>query len=96
MEIDVRSHHFELSEKSRAYLDKKLERLHFARDIIITLSFSFTKEKEFTCECTIHFRWGERAHIVEHDFDIDPGIDKLIDRMETKISKDKERMQEKK
>ncbi len=94
MNIDVRANHFELSQKSRAYLDKKLERLHFAQDSIQDLSFSFTHEKEFKCEATIHFKWGERAHVVEHDFDIDPGIDKLVDKMEIKIAKDKERMKD--
>ena len=91
MNIEVRANHFEMNDESRAYLDKKLERLEFAKDSIQDLSFSFTKDREYKCEANIHFRWGEWAHVIEHDFDIDPGIDKLMDKMEIKIARDKER-----
>ena len=51
MNIDVRAVHFDLSEANRAYLDKKLERIAYAKDLIVDLLFSFTKEKQFKCEC---------------------------------------------
>ncbi|GAB1455726.1 hypothetical protein MASR2M48_10330 [Spirochaetota bacterium] len=45
MNIDVRSVHFDLGETNRSYLDKKLERIAYAKDLIVDLLFSFTKEK---------------------------------------------------
>jgi len=96
MNIDVRSVHFDLGDASRSYLNKKLERIDFAKDHIIDLLFHFTKDKEFKCECTVNFRWGSQAHIEERDFELHAGIDKLMDRLEIKIHKEKEKMQERK
>jgi putative sigma-54 modulation protein len=96
MTIDVRSVHFDLSETSRAYLDSKLERIGYAKDMIVDIIFIFTKDKDFKLEVTVNFRWGLQAHVEERDFDINAGIDKLIDKLEQKISKEKEKVQERK
>jgi len=96
MTVDVRSVHFDLSEKSKAYLDTKLERIEYAKDMIVDLIFVFTREKEFKFEATVNFRWGTQAHVEERDFDVNPGIDKLMDKLDHKIAKEKEKVQEKK
>ena len=96
MTVDVRSVHFDLGETSRAYLYSKLERIGYAKDIIVDLIFVITKEKEFKLEVTVNFRWGVQAHLEERDFDVTPCIDKLIDRLEQKIAKEKEKVQERK
>jgi len=96
MTIDVRSVHFDLGETKRSYLDKKLERIAYAKDLIVDLLFAFTKEKQFKCECTINFRWGATAHIQEMDFDLTAGIDMMMDKLEQKIVKEKSKVQDKK
>ncbi len=96
MTIDVRSVHFELSDQSRAYLDAKLERIGYAKDMIVDLIFVFTKDKDFKAEATVNFRWGSQAHVEERDYTLDAGIDKLVDKLEQKITKEKEKVQEKK
>jgi len=96
MTVDVRTVHFDLSETSRAYLDSKLERIGYAKDMIVDLIFVLTKDKDFKLEATVNFRWGLQAHLEERDFDVNPCIDKLIDRLEQKISKEKEKVQERK
>jgi len=96
MNIDVRAVHFELSEANRAYLDKKVERINYARDLIVDVLFSFTREKQFKCECTVNFRWGASAHVQESDFDLIAGMDKMMDTLEHKIAKEKSRIQDKK
>jgi len=96
MTIDVRSVHFDLSDANRDYLDKKLERIAYAKDLIVDLLFSFTKEKKFNCECTVNFRWGTRAHVQEEDFDLIAGMDQMIDTLEQKIAKEKSKVQDKK
>ena len=62
--------------------------------MIVDLIFVITKDKEFKLEATVNFRWGVQAHMEERDFDVNPGIDKLVDRLEQKISKEKEKVQE--
>jgi putative sigma-54 modulation protein len=96
MTVDVRSVHFDLSDANKAYLDKKLERIAYARDLIVDLLFSFTKGKQFQCDCTVNFRWGTQAHVSETDFDLIAGMDKLIDTLEQKINKEKKKVQDKK
>jgi len=96
MTVDVRSVHFDLSDKSRAYLDTKLERIGYAKDMIVDLIFIFTKEKDFKLEATVNFRWGTQAHLEERDYEVSPVIDKLMDRLEQKIAKEKEKIQQKK
>lgn len=94
MTVDVRSVHFNLSDTSREYLDKKLERIGYADDKVVDLIFVFTKDKDFKLEATVNFRWGTQAHVEERDVDVNPGIDRLIDRLEQKITKEKEKVQE--
>ncbi len=96
MTVDVRSVHFDLGEASRKYLDSKLERIGYAKDMIVDLIFVMTKEKDFKFEATVNFRWGVQAHLEERDFEVNTAIDKLIDRLEQKISKEKEKVQERK
>ena len=94
MTVDIRCVHFDLGEASRAYLDSKLERIGYAKDMIVDLIFVITKEKDFKLEATAYFRWGVQAHMEERDFEVNAGIDKLVDRLEQKIAKEKEKVQE--
>jgi putative sigma-54 modulation protein len=96
MNVEVRAVHFELYEKTREYLNKKLERLAYAKDLVVDLIFVLNKEKNFKCECTINFRWGTNAHLVEEDFELNTAIDILVDKVDSKIKKEKEKVQEKK
>jgi len=97
MKIDVRSVHFELSEESRKYLATKVERIGYAKDMIVDLLFVFTKDaKNYKSEVTANFRWGVQAHLQETTFEINPGIDLLIDKLDQKITKEKQKIQEKK
>jgi putative sigma-54 modulation protein len=60
-------------------------------DLLITLN----KEKDFGAEATVNFRWGVSVHVKENDFELVPAIDKMMDKLETKITKEKEKVKEK-
>jgi len=97
MNIDIRSVHFELSEESKKYLDTKLERIGYAKDMIIDLLFVFVKDaNRYKLEVTVNFRWGIQAYLQEIAFEVNPGIDILIDKLDQKLTKEKEKIQEKK
>jgi putative sigma-54 modulation protein len=97
MKMDVRSVHFELSEESKTYLATRMERIAYAKDMIVDLLFVFTKDsKNYKLEVTANFRWGVQAHLQESAFEINPGIDLLMDKLDQKISKEKEKVQERK
>ena len=96
MNIDVKAVHFTLREGTREFIDKKIARIPNAENMIVDLLVTLTKEKDFTAEATVNFRWGVSVHVTEHDFELNPAIDKLMDKLENKIVKEKEKVQEKK
>jgi putative sigma-54 modulation protein len=95
MNIDVKAVHFELEQETRDFIDKKLARVAYADDLLVGLGITLTKEKDFKAEASISFRWGLHAHIVVSDFDLNPAIDKLADKIKEKVLKEKEKIQEK-
>jgi putative sigma-54 modulation protein len=95
MNIDVKAVHFTLRDDSREYLDKKIARIHNAENMIIDLLVTLTKDKDFSAEATVNFRWGVSIHIKEQDFELVPAVDKLMDKLEQKITKEKEKVTEK-
>ena len=95
MNTEIKGVHLEVSEKIRTYINKKLQRLDFARDYLVDLLFTLTQEKRsFKIEVNINFRWGNSNHVGVDGFDIFEGIDKLIDKMELKIIKEKKKIQD--
>jgi putative sigma-54 modulation protein len=95
MNTDIKSVHFTLSDDVRDYLNKKIERIHNAENMIVDLIITIKKEKDFDAEATVNFRWGVSVHVKEADFDITAAIDKMMDKLESKIIKEKEKVKEK-
>jgi putative sigma-54 modulation protein len=95
MNIDVKSVHFAMRDDAREYLDRKIARIHNAENMIVDLLITVTKDREFTAEATVNFRWGVSIHVKEEDFNLTPAIDKLMDVLDAKITKEKEKAKEK-
>ncbi|MDR1059345.1 MAG: ribosome-associated translation inhibitor RaiA [Treponema sp.] len=95
MNVDVKAVHFSLRDDTRDYLDKKIARIHNAESMIVDMLFTLTKEKDFSAEATVNFRWGVSIHLKEQDFEVNPAIDKLMDKLDAKIIKEKEKVKEK-
>jgi putative sigma-54 modulation protein len=92
MNTDVKAVHFTLREDTREYLDQKLTRIPNAENMIVDLLITLTREaKDFSAEAKVNFRWGVSIHLKENDFDLNPAIDKLMDKMDAKIIKEKEK-----
>ncbi|MDR3276378.1 MAG: ribosome-associated translation inhibitor RaiA [Treponema sp.] len=94
MNTEIKAVHFTLRDDAREYLEKKIARLHNAENMIVDLLFTLTKDRDFAAEATANFRWGVSIHVRETDFDLNPAIDKMMDKLEAKISKEKEKMQD--
>ena len=95
MNIDIKSVHFTLRDDARDYLDKKIARIRNLENLIVDLLITLTKEKKFSAEATVNFRWGVSVHIKELDFELIPAVDKMVDKLEQKITKEKEKVKEK-
>jgi putative sigma-54 modulation protein len=94
MNIDVKSVHFSLKEDTREYLDRKIARIHNAENMIVDLLVTLKKDKDFSAEAKVNFRWGVSIHVKESDFELNPAIDKLMDVLDAKITKEKEKVKE--
>jgi putative sigma-54 modulation protein len=96
MNIEIKAVHFTLRDDAREYLNKKIDRIHNAENMIIDLIITLTKEsKDFSAEATVNFRWGFSIHLKENDFELNPAIDKMMDKLETQVTKEKDKVKEK-
>ena len=95
MNTEIKAVHFTLRDETKEYLEKKIERIHNAENMIVDLKFTLKKEKSFLAEATVNMRWGVSIHVAEQDFDLNTAIDKMMDKLDAKISKEKEKVKEK-
>ena len=95
MNTEIKAVHFTLRDETKEYIEKKIERIPNAENMLVDLLFTLTKEKEFLAEVKVNFRWGVSAHLKESDFELNAAINKLMDKLDTKISKEKDRVKDK-
>ncbi|MDF1569066.1 MAG: ribosome-associated translation inhibitor RaiA [Spirochaetaceae bacterium] len=96
MTVEVKgAHGYNPGESTREYIDKKLKRLDHVKDHVADLHLTMDKQAdgEFKAETNIHFRWGAMGHIKVTDRDLFKAIDLLFDKIMTKTTKEKEKMQ---
>jgi putative sigma-54 modulation protein len=96
MNINVKAEKFTLDEDQKTLVDKKLERIKYADELITDVLFNIKFEKQFFFDCTVNFRWGTHAHVSSDDFDFSAGVNKLVDILDQKIKKEKDKIQQKK
>jgi ribosome hibernation promoting factor len=95
MNLEVKAVHFEPSDSVKEMIDKKLKRIRFASDYIVDQLFTLTYSKNgYACESTTNFRWGKSAHIKVESTRLREGLDILFDKLEMKVSKEKEKIQD--
>jgi len=95
MNLDIKAVHFSLHDDAKEYLSKKIERIRNAENMIVDMIITIKKEKDFNADATINFRWGVSVHVSESDFELTKAMDKMIDKLEAKIIKEKEKVKEK-
>lgn len=85
-----------MDEDQKEFVDKKLERIRFAEDLMTDVLLTIKLDKKFSFECTVNFRWGSIAHVSTDDYAFEAGVNKLVDILDQKIKKEKDKIQEKK
>ena len=96
MNINVKAEKFTLDEDQKTLVDKKLERIKYAEDLVTDVLFTVKFEKQFFFDCTVNFRWGGNAHVSSDDYDFAAGVNKLVDILDQKVKKEKDKIQQKK
>lgn len=96
MTVDVKGVHYNVSDNTNEYIDKRLEKLEFADELIVDLHIAITKESKgfFTVESNIHFRWGEHSHIKVEERELYKAIDEMADKLQIKVTREKEKIKQ--
>jgi len=95
MNVEIKGIHVEVNKRIQDYIDTKMPRLDFARDLIVDFLLNISREKSlYKLETTLNFRWGASKHIGVENFDLNKGIDDLYDKLEAVIEKEKSRIKD--
>ena len=84
---------FELEQKQSDMIEKKLTRVDYADDLIIDLIAQVKHDKQYAFDITTNFRWGAQAHVAAEDFDFAAALNKVMDILDNKIKKEKDKIQ---
>lgn len=95
MEKSISAVGFTLNQEKSDLIEKKLARISYADELIVNLTLKIKHDKEFDFEATANFRWGVQAHVSSNDEDFAAGLNKLMDVLDNKIKKEKDKHQEK-
>lgn len=95
MNYEVKGIHYEVSDTTREHIDKKMKRLQFASDLVTDISLSLIREKNgYKVDANTNFRWGTASHLSVECKELYKGIEVVIDKLENKVRKEKEKIQE--
>ena len=91
MHLSVTGHHVEITASLRAYVEKRLERLARHFDHVMDTHCVLTVEKLLhKAEATLHMR-GETIHAMAADENMYAAIDALVDKLDRRVLKHKEK-----
>jgi|SRR5574344_836230 putative sigma-54 modulation protein len=85
---------FELEKKQSELVESKMKRIAYADDLITDLAIRVKHDKAYDFDATFNFRWGVNGHVTSEDFDFAAGLNKLMDVLDQKIKKEKDKVQD--
>ena len=94
MTTSVKTVGFTMDQKQSEMVDSKIKRVAYAEDLIIDLILNIKLDKSFTADATINFRWGTSAHVSGEDYYFGAALNKMMDVLDNKIKKEKDKIQD--
>lgn len=92
MKTLVRGIHYEITEKTKEQIDKKLKQLSFVESDLMELEIDISHEKFlYILNVKYHLRWGTHEHMKIENKDLYDAIDQFVDKIKTKIKREKEK-----
>ncbi len=86
---------FTLGNNQSEMIESKLKRISYADDLIVDLLMKIKHDKTFVFDTTVNFKWGTSAHVSGEDFDFGAALNKMMDVLDNKIKKEKDKVQKK-
>ena len=93
MNTSVKAVGFTMDPKQSEMVDSKLKRISYAEDLIIDLMMHIKLDKKFSFDTTVNFRWGASAHVTGEDYDFGAALNSMMDVLDNKIKKEKDKIQ---
>lgn len=87
---------FTLEKDQSDLINQKLKRIDYADNLIVDLIMHVKEDKKYYFDTTVNFRWGSNAHVTSDDYDFAAALNKLMDVLDQKVKKEKDKVQEKK
>lgn len=95
MNVTLSAVGFDFQQEQQDLINKKLERISYAEDLIVDLLVRVKEDKKIIFDVTANFRWGASAHVSADDYDFGAALNKTMDILDTKIKKEKDKIQKK-
>ena len=86
---------FTLEQKQSDMIESKLKRIAYSDDLIVDLIMKIKHDKTYVFDTTVNFKWGTQAHVSGEDFDFGAALNKMMDVLDNKIKKEKDKVQQK-
>lgn len=86
---------FTLEQKQSDMIESKLKRIAYGDDLIVDLLMKIKHDKTYVFDTTVNFKWGTSAHVSGEDFDFGAALNKMMDVLDNKIKKEKDKVQQK-
>jgi len=97
MNLTVRGVHYNPSDETKAFLDKKLAKLSFAEEYLQDLDVVITRQtlgQGYHIDAKLHFTWGT-VKVVGYDcIELYEGIEMVADKIESAARKEKEKVKQ--
>ncbi|MCF0237397.1 MAG: ribosome-associated translation inhibitor RaiA [Sphaerochaetaceae bacterium] len=92
MNLNVRGVHYQPSEETLEFLNKKLKKLDFASDYLQDLDITIKREtlgQGFHIDAKLHFSWGSVKVVSNDCYELYEGIELIADKIEASARKEK-------
>ena len=97
MNVEIKGIRYNVSDATREFFDKKLQKLTFAENFIHNLTISVTSEtigQGLHLDGKIHFSWGLIKMVSTDSYELYEGIELLVDKLEAVARKEKGKIQD--
>ncbi len=95
MNVSMSAVGFDFEKDQQELITKKLDRIKYAEDLIVDLLIKVKEDKKIIFDVTANFRWGSVAHVSSEDYDFAAALNKVMDVLDQKVKKEKDKIQEK-
>jgi len=96
MNLEIRGIHYNVTDTTKEFFEKKLHRIEFAADNLVEILIAVHKEphQSYRIEAKVHFKWGLTKIVHADAHELYEAIEYFVDKLESLIRKEKGKMKE--